>query len=67
MPERAYVGDGVLAKHAELVRCGRPVVEKNIVGVGSKPTLFLTIPERAYVGDGVLAKHAEERGADVPI
>ncbi|OQA27303.1 MAG: hypothetical protein BWY58_00891 [Chloroflexi bacterium ADurb.Bin344] len=34
------VGDAVLAKHAEFTRCGRPVVEKNIVGVGSKPTLL---------------------------
>ena len=29
------------------------MVEKNIVGVGSKPTLFVTMPERASVGDAV--------------
>ncbi|HOG61208.1 MAG TPA: hypothetical protein PKX76_07805, partial [Flexilinea sp.] len=64
MPERTSVGDGVLAKHAEVRgadvpfrtlpsprpspngrgekrwRPRRPVFIKNIVGVGSKPTLL---------------------------
>jgi|GEM_PF-1042514 len=53
MPEKASVGDAVLAKLIEFTRRIRLVVEQNIVGVGSKPTLLVTMPEKASVGDGI--------------